>query len=146
MAQFARPSADTFNGDGYVDQAAGSSNIYTRIDEAVVDDADYIRSANNPTADVYVTKLTTVEDPSVSSGHVLRARCKKDLSNPDAMNITVQLRQGYVNEGTPGTLIATLNQTGISTSFTTYEVTLSGVEADLITNYADLYIRIVAQP
>jgi hypothetical protein len=87
-----------------------------------------------------------VEDPSVSSGHIIRARCKKDLSNPDAMNITVQLRQGYVNEGTLGTLIATLNQTGISTAFTTYELTLSGVEAALITDYTDLFIRIIAQP
>lgn len=42
MAQFGRPSADTNNPGSYTDQAGGSANIYTTIDEVTLDDADYI--------------------------------------------------------------------------------------------------------
>lgn len=146
MPQFARPMADTFNGDSYVDQVGGSTDIFEAIDEDEADDADFIRSPNSPVAFVYVTKLTTVEDPGSDASHVIRARMKKDLTNPNTLNVDVELREGYVDEGTQGTLIATLVQTNISNEFVNYEKALSEGEAALITDYTDLYLRFIANP
>ena len=144
MAQFGRPSADTSIG-GYTDQAGGTTNIYATIDEVVASDADYIRSVVAPANAPYVTKFTALEDPVSSSGHVLRCRMAKDAAGGATINATVQLRQGYVNEAGQGTLIATIpNTANVGETFTDYTHTLSGAEADAITDYASLYIRIVA--
>jgi hypothetical protein len=145
MAQFGRPSADTNNPGAYTDQAAGSTNIYLTIDETVASDADYIQSPLAPSSAVYVTKLSTVEDPVSSSGHVVRVRAAKSATGGAGINLTVQLRQGYVNEGTPGTLIATvMNAAALTDTQTTTTYNLSGGEADAITNYADLFLRFLS--
>lgn len=142
MAQFGRPSTDTTN-EGYTDQAAGSTDIFQAIDEVSANDADYIQSAVAPTSDVYVTKLTTLEDPVSSTGHVVRYRYAKSAAGGAQIDLTVQLRQGYVNEGSPGTLIAAWSHTNITETITQAAQTLSGAEADAITNYADLFLRFV---
>lgn len=145
MAQFGRPSADTYNTDLYTDQGGGGTNIYTTIDETSASDADYIRSPLGPTSDVYVTALTTLEDPVSSTGHTVRWRYGKDASGGATVNLTVELRQGYVNEGTPGTLIATCLSAGaVPDTFTDGSYTLSAGEADAITNYGSLFLRFVA--
>ena len=144
MAQYGRPSTDTVN-DGYTDQGGGGATIYTTIDETSPSDADYIRSVLTPTSDVYTTKFTSVEDPISSTGHVVRVRMAKSAAGGEQIDVVVQLRQGYVNEGSPGTLIATVaNLTNISETWTTTTYNLSGGEADAITNYADLFLRIVS--
>lgn len=143
MAQFGRPSTDTTN-EGYTDQGGGSSNIFQAIDESSPSDADFIRSALVPTSDVYVTKLTTLVDPLQSTGHVVRYRYAKSSAAGAQIDLTVQLRQGYVNEGTPGTLIKEWVHTNISDAFTQQNQTLSGGEADSITDYTDLYLRFVS--
>jgi len=144
MAQFGRPSVDTYIG-GYKDQADGTTNIWNSIDEVSYSDADYIKSVLAPAAAPYACKLTTVEDPLSSSGHTVRYRYCKDAAGGAQIDLTVQLRQGYVNEGTPGTLIATCGtHTNISESWTAGSYNLSSGEADSITNYADLYLRFVA--
>lgn len=144
MPQYARPSTDASIGT-YTDQAAGTTNIWDTINEAVASDTDYIRSVTDPSNAPYVTKLTSVTDPVSSSGHTIRARMGTDVaSGGNQINATVQLRQGYVSEGTPGTLIATLTQNNISAgSFADYSYTLSSGEADSITDYTDLYLRVV---
>lgn len=145
MAQFGRPSADTNNPDSYTTQAGGSTNLFQTIDETSASDTDYIRTVTDPTNDVYVTKLSSITDPVSSSGHVLRVRAGTDqASGGNQIDLVAELRQGYVNEGSQGTLIATLTQNNVTAGgFTTYSATLSGAEADAITDYADLYVRIV---
>ena len=143
MAQFARPSADTSIG-GYKDQADGVTNIYATIDETSPSDADYIKSALAPANAPYVTKLSAIEDPQSSSGHIVRYRYAKNAAGGAQIDLTVQLRQGYVNEGTPGTLIKEWAHTNISETFATQQQTLSAGEADSITDYSDLYLRFVA--
>lgn len=144
MAQFGRPSADTSIGT-YTDQGGGTTNIFGTIDEASPSDADFIRSVVAPANAPYATKLTNLEDPLASTGHVIRCRMAKDAAGGAQIDATVQLRQGYVSEGAPGTLIATIPSTAnISETFTTFSHTLSGAEADAITDYTSLYIRIVA--
>jgi len=144
MAQFARPSADKNNPDSWTDQAGGGTNIYTTIDETSYSDADYIRSPLAPSSDVYVTTLSSVEDPVSSSGHTLRTRYAKDAAGGSTIGLIVQLRQGYVDEGTPGTLICERTFAAISETFTTDAYSLTSGEADAITNYASLYVRYVA--
>ena len=142
MPQFARPSADTNNPDAYTDQAGGSTNIYTTIDEVSQDNADYIRTVASPSSDVYVTKLTNITDPVSSASHVMRMATAVDVASQESLDFTQQLRQGYVSEGSQGTLIASQSRTGVtSTAFTVSTYTLSGAEADAITDYTSLYYR-----
>ena len=143
MPQFARPSADTTVGN-WQTHTGGTTNLYTTIDEVTPDDTDYIKSPLAPSNAAYVTKLSSVEDPQSSTGHILRYRYSKNAAGGAQIDLTVQLRQGYVNETTQGTLIAQVVLTNISETFTTGTYTLSAAEADSITNYADLYVRIVA--
>lgn len=144
MPQFARPTTDTTR-DNWFDQAAGTASIFATIDEVASDDGDYIKTQLTPTADVYVTKLSAVADPISSANHTVRFRYRKEATGGERIDLTVELRQGYVNEGTPGTLIATVatlvDISGAAWNAGTY--TLAGAEADAITNYADLYLRFV---
>lgn len=78
-----------------------------------------------------------------SSGHVIRARLAKDASGGAQIDATVQLRQGYVSEASLGTLIATLTQANVTNTFTTYSYTLSAAEADAITDYTSLFLRVL---
>ena len=144
MAQFGRPSADTYNADGYTDEAGGSTNIYGSIDEVVQADADYIKSAVAPSSDVYVTKLTNLEDPQSSDNHTLRYAYGKDAVGGAQIDITVQLRQDYVNEAGQGTLIKEIVHTNVDSGFTLNAYGLSSGEADSITDYTSLYVRIVS--
>lgn len=143
FAQFGRPSADTSIGN-WVDEGAGTTNIYTSIDETSASDVDYIESDQAPSSSPYVTALTTLEDPVSSAGHIIRARYGKDAAGGSQIDLTVELRQGYTNEGSPGTLIATHSYTDISDTLTTAVETLTGGEADAITDYSDLFLRFVA--
>jgi hypothetical protein len=141
MPQFARPNADTLIGN-YSDEAAGVTDIFQAIDESSASDADYIRSPASPVNEVYVCALSTITDPVSSTGHIMRMRTAVDLASQETLDFTQQLRQGYVNEGTPGTLIASQSRNGVtSTAFTDSAYTLSGAEADAITNYALLFFR-----
>jgi hypothetical protein len=92
---------------------------------------------------VYVCSLTTIEDPVSSTGHVVRYRYRKSAAAGAAIDLIVQLRQGYTGEGAMGTLIASATHADISDTATSSNFTLSGAEADSITNYADLALRFV---
>lgn len=144
MAQFARPDTDADNTGAFTDQAGGSVNIYTTIDEAVASDADYIRSPTSPVSKVYTARLSDVTDPVSSSGHIMRMRTATDLAAQESIDFTQQLRQGYVSEASQGTLIASQSRNGVtSTTFTDSAYTLSAAEADAITDYTALFFRFV---
>lgn len=143
MPAFARPSADTFI-DSWEENDGSADALYGRIDEVTADDADYVRSAVGPSNAVYVTKLTARSDPAASTGHIIRYRYSKDAPDGDLIDLTVQLREGYVDESTPGTLIHEASHTDIGSSWTDGSFTLTGGEADSITDYTSLYLRFVA--
>lgn len=144
MAQFGRPSADTLR-DNWEGSDGATTNLFTYIDEEVASDTEYVRTVPAPTDDVYVTKLSAVSDPLSSAGHYVRYRYGKDPAGGALIVLTVQLRQGYVNESSRGTLIAswTHNISGTG-ALTTQERLLSAAEADAITDYSNLYLRFVA--
>lgn len=143
MAQFARPSADASVGN-WLDDGGGSTSLFAAIDEASPSDVDYIESESAPASSPYACDLGTIEDPQSSSGHIVRYRYQKDASGGAQIDLTVELRQGYVSEGTQGTLIASNSHTNIGNGWTDGSFTLSAVEADSITDYSDLQLRFVA--
>ena len=142
MPQFARPDADTTLGN-YTDNAAGTTNIFQAIDETSASDADFIRSPQSPVNEAYVCRLSDVTDPASSSGHTMRMRTANDVaSGGETLDYTQQLRQGYVSEGSQGTLIASQQRTGVADdTWTTSSYTLSAGEADAITDYTALFYR-----
>lgn len=142
MPQFARPDGTLDNTGAFTDQAGGSTNLHLVVDEATADDADYIRSPTSPVNDVITFSLSNVTDPALSTGHVLFMRTSVDQAAQESIDITEQLRQGYVSEASQGTLIASQTRAGItSTTWTDSSYTLSGAEADAITDYTDLAAR-----
>lgn len=137
MPQFARPSADTVR-TGWTDQAGGTTNVYATIDEASADDADYVKTPTPPGTNEFETLLTAVTDPVSSTGHVMRWRRRKQPASGSAqVNLTVRLMQG-------ATQIASVADTNLPGTFTDTSYTLSGAEADAITDYSDLRLEFVA--
>lgn len=137
MPQFARPSADTVR-TAWTDQAGGTTTIYTTIDETAASDADYIKTATPPGANEFETLLTSVTDPVSSTGHIMRWRRRKQPASGSAtINLTVRLLQA-------STQITSQADNGLPGAFTDTSYTLSGAEADAITNYADLRLEFVA--
>lgn len=145
MAQFARPQADITDG-AWLNQASSATDMYQSIDEDVSspNDSDYIQSESAPSSSACAFDLSTIEDPVSSSGHIMRWRRSKNASGGAQINLTVELRQGYTGEGAQGTLINSFSDTNIPDAAATTTDTLSGAEADAITDYADLQVRFVA--
>lgn len=143
-AQIARPSVDTFLGD-YTDAAAGIINIYQSIDEAIANDVDYVRSRLSPTNDPYVVKLSTLIDPTVDTGHIIRYRYAVKPGSAEQLDLYVQLRRLYVDESDQGLLIKQWIHALVSTTFTLAEQTLVEAEADDIipVQYDSLFLRFV---
>lgn len=125
-AQYARPTSDVSTGTW---TASSGSDLFAMLDETAASDADYIVTTGASTCEV---ALGTLSDPASSSGHVVRYRI-----SADAGGITVRLRQGT-------TTIATWTHATAPTSLTTYAQTLTGGEADSITDYSTLRLQFEA--
>src|SRR3990172_5838377 len=98
MAQFGRPSADTVR-TGWTDEAAGTTDIYTGIDEITAEDTEYIKTPTPPGANEFETLLTSVTDPVSSTNHVMRWRRRKQPASGSAdINLTVRLMQAAVQK------------------------------------------------
>lgn len=136
MAQFARPNADDTDAN-WVKSTGGNTDLYTMIDEAVADDSDYIESGSAPSDDECIVDISTITDPAVSTGHIVRYRYKKDIAAGASINLTVGLYQDT-------TKIAEQSHTGISSNWTAGSFTLSEAETDNITDYSDLKLRFKA--
>lgn len=147
MPQYARPSTDTTGNTQFLNESGNNVTLYESINESVPSDTDYIVSAKNPSSNVYVTKLTAVDDPLVDTGHVINFRYKKDVAvNAEQIDLTVELRQDYANEASPGTLIANGAAgayANIPSTWTNGTITLSNTAAGTINAYANLFLRFV---
>ena len=136
------PDSDTLVGS-WTNEVGATSNLYQSVDERITaNDSDYIQSDVSPSSSPVVVALpASISDPLTSGDHVLAYRYALDGSG--TINLVVELRQGYVNEGSQGTLIAQWTHNSIG-SIATAEQTLSGAQADAITNYSSLFVRMVA--
>ncbi len=130
MSQFARPTSD-------VSLGGWSGPAWSAIDEVTASDADFTSSPVAPSNATLEVALGAVEDPQVSTGHYVRYRFQKDAANGAQINVTVALMQGAVQ-------IASWVHTNIANGFTTVTQTLTGPQADAITDYANLRLRFTA--
>ena len=128
--QFARPDVDVTDGAWLPSTGA---DLYATLDETAPADTDYDYTTTPSTMEV---SLGTLTDPAVSTGHVVRYRIWGALL-PKSKTLVVSLRQG-------ATQIAAWTHSGLPAEPTTFERTLSGAEADSITDYTDLRLRFVA--
>jgi len=142
IPQSARPTADSVDGN-WTNQADSNVNLFDSIDEVSASDTDYIKSETQPSSSGCRVKLGSLTDPASSTGHTISWRASK--SGPGGtMNMVVTLRQGGGAVLGGGTLIASFTRNGVPEAWTTYAETLSGAQADTITDYADLYLEFYA--
>ena len=132
MAQFLRPDADQATGSW------ASTPLWSKVEEGVASDDGTLITLASGNADNFADlRLDNGTDPSVSTGHILRADWHK-VSGTRTINGQLELWQGV--PGT-GSLIATLTTVEPSAD-TDYQVSLTGTETDNITDYTDLYLRV----
>jgi hypothetical protein len=121
VAQFARPDSVVSN-SGF---NASAGTLDSTIDESSRNDADY--NWTDAPGTNFEVGLSNATDPVSSSGHVVRFAARYTMG---ARDFTVTLKQG-------GSTIASTT-ISMTASFADYSFTLSGAEADSITNYNDL--------
>lgn len=140
MAQILLPDQDIATGTW------SATPLWSKVDDdSTVNasgDGTTILSGNNTSPDNADLGLTSGSDPGASTNHILRARWNKDSSGGHSINAVLELW-----EGTPGTgtLIATLSVTGIGATEQEDTYTLSSAEADSITDYSNLNLRVSRQ-
>jgi hypothetical protein len=139
--KFGRPSSLIAAGtDLWKDEVGGSTNIYNSIDEVSSSDADYIVSQTNPGGSDIIFGLNQVTDPQSSSGHVIRFRYSKDASAGKQIDMTLQIGDSTTADClSPGPTF-----TDVSSTWTEYSYTLSASEADCITDYSTLQVKVSA--
>jgi hypothetical protein len=116
--------------------AVGAASIHAAINETPASDSEYAQSVASPSGSVFVTALDTVSTPAAGTVS-LAVRHSKD-SAAETITQTIEVREGYVSEGTPGTVRGTA--TVESTEAVQEEViTVTGV-----TNWAALSLRVSA--
>jgi len=148
MAQYAEADADADVG-GWEDEL-DEGTLFAHIGVGTnpindsADDATYIKSSSAPSNVACGLDLSTVEDPAVTTGHIMRWRAMKDSAGGATIGLVVAINQTYTDETTPGTEIVSTTQADLSDTIATYTDTLTGGEAGAITDYSDLTVRFVA--
>ena len=133
MAQFGRPSSDI--------TTTNITGTFADVDETTASDTDFIVSTDN-TVGTYETLLSSVTDPLSSTGHIVRVRhAKADTNVPPSTTGNAVSADFTLYEG--ATLRATLATAVALGAWTDLSYTLTAGEADAITNYADLRVRMV---
>ena len=128
-AQFGRPIADITTA-GFA-----PTPLYSALNETSPDGtASEVTSTNNGGNQTVEVKLGPVTDPLSSTGHIISVYVKKTSSRSSAM--VFSLVQGT-------TVLASSGSTTLTTTYTQYDYTLSGAEANSISDYTDLRIRVV---
>src|SRR5215217_3066631 len=130
------PISDVTDGS-WLNELGSNTNLFASIDETVASDTDYIISSalSSGVSDTCEVGLTALNDPVSSSSHTVAYRYR--AQGVGTMNLTVRLMQG-------ASIIASWTHTSVSTTYAVATQTLSGAEANSITDYADLRLRFVA--
>ena len=128
MAQISKPDADITDGGWKRSDDDTNTNLYQLVSDGTTTYI-YEGSAGSPTT--CTLGLENLSDPSSSSSHTITVSGKYVDS---ASNVTFYILQGAsIIGGGTGTL---------TTSFASYTYTLTASEADSISDYNDLRIRI----
>lgn len=133
--QIASPSADA--SDGNWTPSAGT-NLYEVIDETLRSDTDYAQSGTNPSGDAMIVKLATISDPGTDDGlHLQWAAGAIGQTG----QVVGSLRQG----NSPGTEIAAWTHTNLPVgSYQEFDDALTSAQVANITDWSDLYLKVVA--
>ena len=129
MAQLARPDSDL----DFSIYWGLTGPYWPYIDEVTPNDADFITCFGNGSGTIEVG-LSELGDPVSSTGHTFRFRAwQQDHLNQ--RTLAVYLVQGTTVKATYAAFDL------VKGTATTYELTLSGAEADSISDYNDLRLR-----
>ena len=136
--QFARPEADVFAINW--EDSGGDSVHFEEVDETTPDDdTTYTQTAVNPAnGDDIEFNLSDVQDPQMSTGHILRYRYRNAVfeGGSSQLDLRVELREG-------NTVLASWTHTDVrNQSYVTRTQALSVAQADSIGNYSNLQIRL----
>jgi len=136
MAQTARPISDISTGswtdEGRVDN---DGNLYTSLDETSQDgDSSYVTGGDG--AGDFEVKLGSLSDPSSNIDHTVYIWAKAVGSGPSE-RASFALYQGATKIANIG-----VNQIVIRTDYGLHSATIATSEADAITDYTDLRVRV----
>lgn len=149
MAQYALPTSDVSKGTWVQFAGDGDADAFDELDEGFgagrgtgsgPDDGTtaWRHGSDIDAGSTIELGLSSVTDPASSTGHVYRTRHTKTNTGGKTLDVTIALYQST-------TLIASQVFAGFDTaSYTTHSDTLSSAEADSITNYGALRIRVTA--
>ena len=142
--QCAYPNGDEDNTTYFWDIPGSGSTHYTVIDEDTTctyaaDDATTIAEDDGS---VYRALLSTVTDPESSTGHTWS--CGAYRSSNKANTLTVDLYQGGTQINTATSCTGTVTNGSPAARFPAGGCTLTGTEADSITDYSDLRLYLTA--
>lgn len=131
-AQYARPTATNAH-TGWLNQASSATNLHLSVDEAVVDDSDYVSGEFN--AQPLNFTLGSVSDPAGNVNHFIHVRYRYHSGTAN-FTLTIKLKQ---NTTTKATFTRTVD---VSTAeWIDYIATLSSGQADSITDYSILHLE-----
>jgi len=130
MPQFARPDSTVTAGTW---NPGGGATLWETVDEVSPDDNDY-DSSGFADGDMMELGLSNLIDPLSSSGHIIRFRAADTQGGFG--DVSVALKQGLSQ-------IAAYDPGPLGPSITLYTYTLSGAEADSITDYNDLRLNVI---
>lgn len=142
MAQYALPIADEQTTGPWTQGAGdGDGSFFDELDEGFgagrgsgsgPDDATtYWVEGGDGT--VIETTLSSVTDPTVHTGHIVRTRNRKNSASGQQIDIFISLNEGAASR-------ASTSFTNVDENWTTRTISLSTAQAGAITSYADLQI------
>jgi hypothetical protein len=129
---FLRPTA-TASAGSWVTNSAGT-DLHTAIDETTFNDADFIRSATDPSADTCKIQLGS---GSVDTDEPVVVKYRYQCSSSVNITLVVRLVEG-------STTRATWTHTTIPTTIVAASQTLSSGEVASITNWGNLFLEFQA--
>jgi hypothetical protein len=127
--KFLSPDADSIDG-GWTNEADGTI-LSPSIDEMISDDSDFIKSSQNPAADICKISLS---DPTVTPAAPFAIMYRYKKVGTDQIDLTVRLLQGT-------TQIAAWSHPNIGTGFLNAEQLLTNPEFATITDFNNLFVE-----
>lgn len=137
MTQTGLPNSDVSDGR-WLNSAGNNTNLYSYIDEAAAyNDSDYIHVTDEwGSTDICTVGLGDITDPSSAALHKFTVR-SKEHGGAQSVELTVTLLQN-----TTGIATGSTYQPG--TSYANVTTTLTAAQANSITDYNDLRLKIQA--
>ena len=132
--QVAGPIADVTDGN-WLNESGSATNLYASLDETTPSETDYITTTDLLLTNVVEVMLASLTDPQASDYHTLEYKINHDSG------LFIELEAALV-QGT--TVIAEWLHPYVEPGPSTLSHTITASEADSITDYSDLRLRLAA--